>query len=428
MQSSSNASLVLRAIGCHRCDAEAGVRLGKEFLCGSCAMEDLRAGLEPPVVLCDACQRESTLRLDERFLCGRCALALLCIDTQDDPELLRGFGSALASAVVGQREPAIGWAWEMAKRTRDGRMTIAEASAMHHRAIGELARVAEAADTSAAAVPLVEAASSLFGTYAASVDGHLGSLGDEVTDLRDQVRALERTVDELRGERDDIVHRLRRAEQERGALIRHITAAKEEERNRIAGEIHDDTVQLLVALQMRLEMLGGRADDATPKALGELSRVTAASIGRLRTLMFELRSDLLERYGLAGVLRELLGRTQEQYGLDFRLLDRLETETPSDVGINVYRIAQEAITNVRKHAGASVVEIDLEGHDDGVLLTVSDDGTGFDVRAETPADHAGIRFMRDRAERAGGWVQIASAPGTGTTVRSWIPTQIGGTR
>jgi signal transduction histidine kinase len=428
MQSSSNASVVLRAIGCHRCDAEAGVRLGKEFLCGPCAMQDLGSGLEPPVVLCDACERESTLRLDERFLCGRCALALLCIDTQDDPELLRGFGSALASAVVGQREPAIGWAWEMAKRTRDGRMTVAEASAMHHRAICELAEVAEAADTGAAAVPLVEAASSLFGTYAASVDGHLGSLGDEVTDLRDQVRALEQTVDELRCERDDTVHRLRRAELERRALIRHITAAKEEERNRIAGEIHDDTVQLLVALQMRLEMLGGRAVDATPNALGELSRVTAASIGRLRTLMFELRSDLLERYGLAGVLRELLGRTQEQYGLDFRLLDRLETETPSDVGINVYRIAQEAITNVRKHAGASFVEIDLEGHDDGVLLTVRDDGTGFDVRAEGPADHAGIRFMRDRAERAGGWLQIASAPGTGTTVRSWIPAQIGGTR
>jgi signal transduction histidine kinase len=428
MQSSSNVSVVLRAIGCHRCNAEAGVRLGKEFLCGSCAMQDPRTDLEPPVVLCDTCQRESTLRLDEHFLCGRCALALLGPDTQDDPELLRRFDSALASAVVGQREAAIGWAWEMAKRTRDGRMTVAEASAMHHRAIGELARVAKAADTRAATVPLVEAASSLFGTYAASVDGHLGSLRDEVTDLRDQVQAHEETVDELRRERADIVHRLRRAELERGALIRHITAAKEEERNRIAGEIHDDAVQLLVALQTRLQMLGGRADDPTPKALDELGRVTAASIGRLRTLMFELRSDLLERYGLAGMLRELLGRTHEQFGLDFRLVDRLGKETPSDVGINVYRIAQEAITNVRKHAGASLVEIDLEGHDDGVLLTVCDDGTGFDVRAETPADHAGLRFMRDRAERAGGWVQIASAPGSGTTVRSWIPTQIGGTR
>ncbi|MGZ4154013.1 MAG: sensor histidine kinase [Actinomycetota bacterium] len=427
MQSSSNASVVLRAIGCHRCDAEAGVRLGKEFLCGSCAIEDLRVDLEPPVVLCDACQRESTLRLDERFLCGRCALALLCMDRQDDPELLQGFGSALASAVVGQREAAIAWAWEMAKRTRDGKMTVSEASAMHHRAIGNLAQVAEAADGRTGTVRLVEAASSVFGTYAASVDGHLETLADDVTGLRGHVQELERTVDELQRERDDIVHRLRRAEMERGALIRHITAAKEEERNRIAGEIHDDTVQTLVALQMRLQILGGRAGDATPKALDELSRVTAASIGRLRTLMFELRSDLLDRYGLAGMLRELLGRTQDQFGLDFRLVDRLEAETPSDVGINVYRIAQEAITNVRKHAEAAFVEVDLEGHDDGVLLTVCDDGTGFDVRAEPPADHAGLRFMRDRAERAGGWIQMTSTLGTGTTVRAWIPKQIGGT-
>lgn len=424
----SNTSIALRSIGCHRCAAEAGVRLGKEFLCGTCAIEDLRSDPTPPVVLCDVCERDSTLRLDDRFLCGRCALTLLCVDPEEEPDLLRGFASALASAVVGQREPAIAWAWELARRTRDGRVSVVEASATHHRALAELIRSAAADDGPMAAARLVEAGASLFGTYASSLDGHLLGLTDETDDLGARVRALTRTVDDLRRERDELVHRLERAEQGRSAIVRHITSAKEEERARIAEEIHDDTLQTLVALQMRVQALGGGPGGAAADALAELGRATAGSIGRLRTLMFELRSDLLDQYGLVGVLRELLARTEEQFGVRIRLDDRLRMEPQPDVGINVYRIAQEAITNVRKHARTSTAEVRLEERDGGVLLTVADDGTGFDVDREPPADHGGLRFMCDRVERAGGRIEIASAPGAGTSVRCWIPASTGGTR
>lgn len=423
---SSNASVAVGTIGCHRCGAEAGIRFGKEFLCGSCAIQDLRTEPEPPVVLCDFCHRESTLRLDERFLCGRCVLALLCLDGQDEPELLRGFASALASAIVGQREPAIAWAWEIGKRTRDGGLTVAQASAVHHRALAELVRVSQGTEERAVSSGLVEAAASLFATYASSLDGYLEGLRSTLKELREREDELSSTGDDLRRERDELVHRLRRAEEQRAALIRHITAAKEEERGRIAEEIHDDPVQMLVALQMRLQVLQARSGEGAAEVLGELSRATAASIGRLRTLMFGLRSDLLEAYGLVGTLRELLARTEEQFDVRFRLDDGLHAEPPSDVGINLYRVAQEAITNVRKHARASAVDVCLEECDDGVLMTVVDDGTGFEAGEEPGTDHAGMCFMRDRAARAGGWVDVESEPGTGTTVRCWIPSHVEG--
>jgi signal transduction histidine kinase len=419
----TNAAVALRAIGCHRCDAEAGVRIGREFLCGSCAVQDLGSDLEPPVVLCDVCERESTLRFDERFLCGRCALAMLCLDADPEPDVVGRFGSALTSAIVGHREPAIDIAWQIAKRTRDARLSIADASAMYHRALVEAIGADEVPPRT---VRWLQAASGVFGTYAAAMDGYVGTLVDEVRVLRAQVAAAESVGDDLRRDQEETTIRLRRAETERGSLIRHLTRAKEEERGRIAEEIHDDTVQTLVAVQMRLQALGARATDETSsEMLAELGRLTAGSIGRLRTLMFELRSDLLDRYGLAGVLKELLRRTEEQFGIGFRVEDRLQFEPEAEVRANVYRVAQEAITNVRKHAGASMIRVALDAHDGGVMLTVGDDGGGFDPSATPPCEHAGLRFMRDRADRAGGWFEVASVDGVGTTVTAWIPNSIG---
>jgi signal transduction histidine kinase len=414
----TNASVALRAIGCHRCDAEAGVRIGREFLCGSCAVQDLGSDLEPPVVLCDVCERESTLRLDERFLCGRCALAMLCLDPQAEPDVVGRFGSALTSAIVGQREPAIDIAWAIARRTRDGRLSVADASGMYHQALVD----AIGADAPPRTRRWLETASGVFGTYAAAVDGYLGTLIDEVRVLRAEVAAFQSVADDLRREREETTIRLRRAETERGTLIRHLTRAKEEERGRIAEEIHDDTVQTLVAVQMRLQALGVRATDETSsEMLAELGRVTAGSIGRLRTLMFELRSDLLDRYGLAGMLRELLRRTEEQFGIGFRVADRLQSEPGPEARANAYRIAQEAIANVRKHARASMIRVTLDARDGGVMVTVEDDGRGFDVAAVPPCEHAGLRFMRERADRAGGWFEAASGDGLGTTITAWIP-------
>jgi signal transduction histidine kinase len=422
---STNSLLVPTSIGCHRCDAEAGVRIGREFLCGSCAVEDLRTDAEPPVVLCDVCQCDSTLRLDERFLCGRCALTLMCLDTEPDPDVALGFGSAVSSAIVGQREPVIAWAWEIARRTREGRLAVVDASSAYHRVLVERIAVDDASGRDA---EWLRTASAVFGAYAAAVDAHIGALTGESEALRAEAARLRGRVDELGRERDETTGRLRRAERERGALVRHLTNAKEEERSRIAEEIHDDIIQTLVAVHMRLQALARSAGGERADGLAEFARMTAASIGRLRTLIFELRSDVLDRYGLAGTLRELLGRMEEQCGVAFRLDDRLADEPTPEVRANVYRIGQEAITNARKHARAANIHLALEERDGGVLLTLRDDGAGFDVQAVPSIEHAGLRFIRDRAERAGGWISIASEQGVGTEVTSWIPRSIGGDR
>jgi signal transduction histidine kinase len=413
-------SLVLRSVGCRRCDAEASVRIGREFLCGSCAIEDLRVGVEPPIVLCDMCGRESALRLDERFLCGRCATALLFLEPDTETEVVDGFLAAVSSAIVGQREPAIAWAWELARRTRERRLGVGEAAAAYHSALAGVV----GGEPPREGLVALDAASSVFGLYAAGVDGHLEALAGQAASLSDEVETLERTTDELRGERDELSARLRRVRAERANVVRHITEAKESERMRIAEEIHDDTIQALVAVQMRLQTLAAGASPDRD-ALEELSRVTSASIGRLRTLMFELRSDLLERYGLVWTLRELLVRLEERAAILCRLDDGLTSEPPPTVGANVYRIAQEAISNVRKHARASTLGVSLQERDGGVLGTVRDDGVGFDVGTTPPAVHAGLRFMHERAERTGGWVSVESAD-DGTSVRFWIPSEIGG--
>jgi signal transduction histidine kinase len=413
---SAEISTIYRAIGCHRCDAEAGVRVGREFLCGSCAVENLRTASPPPVVLCDVCRRDSTLRLEDRFLCGPCALALLCMEAEAEPDVLEGFASAIGAAAEGRREPVLAWVWELGRLTREGKLSVADASAMYHRALADAAGRTETVAT------LLDAASLLFGSYAASVDGQLAGMADETKAIRKQAVGLKRFADQVTAERDEAIVRLRRAERERRSLVRHLTGAKEEERGRIAEEIHDDTVQTLVAVQMRLQALGrGESAGERKDAVQDLERVTSTAIGRLRRLMFELRPDLLEHYGLVGTLREYLGRTEQHHGLRFRLDDRLGYEPPSDVRANVYRIVQEAVANVRKHAEASGVQVRLEDRDGGIMVLVKDDGSGFEVSSPPGVEHLGMRLMRERAERSGGWLEVSSAPGAGTEVTSWIP-------
>jgi signal transduction histidine kinase len=122
---------------------------------------------------------------------------------------------------------------------------------------------------------------------------------------------------------------------------------------------------------------------------------------------------------VASALRLYLEETKERFGLGYRLDTRLDEEPPAELRVIIYRIAQEAITNVRKHAGASMVEVTLASRDGGVLVTIRDDGAG--IAAAPDARSFGLASMRERAEAAGGWWRIDSKPGTGTTVEFWVP-------
>ncbi len=233
-------------------------------------------------------------------------------------------------------------------------------------------------------------------------------------------------VTELRRAEQELAHsleRLRRTDAERRRLLAHLVQAREEERARIAADIHDDPLQKVAALKLRVGLLRELA--TTPRQeeqLDVLDRTIGQVIASLRGLLFELRPITLDRDGLAAALRELLQRAGEEAGFGFALRDELEAEPPLEVRVVCYRIAQEAIANVRKHAQASFIEVHLASEGSGTRVRIRDDGRGFDpARIPPRPGHLGLPDMRERAELAGGWLRVESAPGAGTTVEFWIP-------
>jgi signal transduction histidine kinase len=207
---------------------------------------------------------------------------------------------------------------------------------------------------------------------------------------------------------------------ERRRLLAHIVGAQEEERRRIALDVHDDYLQSLTAVRMQLERLAGSIEDeARREAAEQLVRDVLATTERMRSLVFELRPPALDWAGVASAIRLYLDETRDRFGLAYELDNRLEDEPPSEVRLELYRIAQEAITNVRKHAEATRVQVAIDTRDGGVLVSVRDDGRGV---AETPGARSfGLAGMRERAESAGGWWRIESGRGGGTTVEFWLP-------
>jgi len=177
------------------------------------------------------------------------------------------------------------------------------------------------------------------------------------------------------------------------------------------------------AVDMRLQMLQGFPESITPEAIADIEGEVARAIERLRSMLFELRPSALDREGLAAALRLYAEHTAKTTGWVVEVRDTLIVEPDPDMQALLYRIAQEALVNVRKHAEASRVEIDVASAADGLVVRVRDDGRGFvpDLLAAPEPGHLGVSTMVERAELAGGWARITSAPGAGTTVECWMP-------
>lgn len=206
--------------------------------------------------------------------------------------------------------------------------------------------------------------------------------------------------------------------------LRHSLEAAEQERKRWARELHDETLQAFGGLRMlNSAALRGGDGDATElrRALKEGIELIDTEIDNLSALIAELRPAALDEIGLVPALRTLAERKGREGKIAIDVLARLEEggRLPAETESVVYRLVQEALNNVVKHAGASRVEAVLERTDDLVEVTVNDDGQGFD-----PADANGgfgLVGMRERVELAGGELRIDAAPGRGTTVSATIP-------
>ncbi|MBI3648660.1 MAG: PAS domain-containing protein [Actinobacteria bacterium] len=216
---------------------------------------------------------------------------------------------------------------------------------------------------------------------------------------------------------------LRRTSQQRRELMERLENAQEQERRRIASDIHDDSIQVMSAVDMRLQTLALEGG-ANAASLLELHGIVQDAIERLRHLLFQLRPFSLDQEGLAVALRQFLEHTAARTGLSWMLdADGLLEEPAPDLRAVIYRIAQEAVMNVRKHAAASEMDVTVATAGTGVILRVRDDGKGFDPLALTRATpgHLGLATTIERAEIAGGWARVHSSPGSGTTLECWLP-------
>jgi two-component system sensor histidine kinase UhpB len=209
------------------------------------------------------------------------------------------------------------------------------------------------------------------------------------------------------------------AERRRGGQL--VVRAQEEERRRLARDLHDEVNQALTAILLRLEALGHEAPAERAREVAELKRLVCQAMEELVNLARQLRPSALDDHGLVPAVEAQLKRFAANTGVEARLrtegeLDRLDEDRQTAV----YRVVQEALANVGRHAGASCVEVDLSAGERGTELRVRDDGGGFDPVAE-PGMGLGLDGMAERARLAGGELEVRSAPGGGTTVTLRLP-------
>ncbi len=242
-----------------------------------------------------------------------------------------------------------------------------------------------------------------------------------------EVHELEALVKRHAHEIDEVRKRLEGSEQAgdtRRRLIADIVHAQEEERRRLAGDIHDDAVQAMTAVLLRIGLLGARLKEPEQVSLAEELEVSVRdTIGRLRRLIVGLSPPELDRAGLASAVRSALDQMRHEFEIDYTLENRLDREPGPEARTIAYRIIQEALANTRKHASASRVKVVFESQEDGILAIVTDDGLGFEVEATLAVirpGHLGLRAMGERAELADGWLRIESSA-EGTVITFWLP-------
>lgn len=210
---------------------------------------------------------------------------------------------------------------------------------------------------------------------------------------------------------------LDRLEFERHESARAALAAQERERQRVASELHDEIGQSLTAAAIQIERAAGSPDPG--KDLGAIAEVVRSSLDEVRRIARELRPEALDDLGLINALIALCSRAAVQGRLRIeRRLAAIPPRSP-ELDLVIYRIAQESLTNVVRHAEASSAVVALVPADGRVVLSVADDGRGLPPRL--PDDSAGISGMRERARLVGAELKIDSTPGRGTTVRLDVP-------
>jgi signal transduction histidine kinase len=236
----------------------------------------------------------------------------------------------------------------------------------------------------------------------------------------EEINRLQRTLIHM-------AHKVKVAQQGLRGYISAITTGQEEERRRLARELHDDTIQSLIALKQRVQLTSmSQADGATGDQLQEIQEMTDQAIRNLRRITRDLRPLYLEDLGLVATLEMLSRETSTSFSIpvDFQSIGTERRYSP-EVELTLYRMAQEGLNNVSRHAQASQATVTIQFNPHTTLLTVSDDGCGFvvpDNPAEfAPRGHYGLLGLQERAELIGAHLEIHSAPDQGTQLVITLP-------
>ncbi|WP_437805144.1 GAF domain-containing protein [Sorangium sp. So ce1078] len=239
--------------------------------------------------------------------------------------------------------------------------------------------------------------------------------------VAERTAELARANEQLRAE----VRQRQRAEDVRTDLLRKIARAQEDERRRVARDLHDSVGQLLAGLSLAVKAVSGR-DLLPPPATARLAEVQrlADELGRqVHALAVQLRPTALDDLGLTAALGHLVGEwsAQTKVPVDFQTVGLDGERLPAEAETALYRVVQEALTNVAKHARARQVSVVVGRHDGHATAVVEDDGLGFDPEAPG-SGRLGLVGMRERVALAGGELDVESSPGAGTTVIARVPT------
>ncbi len=232
----------------------------------------------------------------------------------------------------------------------------------------------------------------------------------------------------LAGMAVDITEKVR-AEEALRALPHRIIEAQETERRRVARELHDGVSQLLASVRFRLlaveAWLHDRADDTLRREVTRAKSYLASALREVRAISHNLRPRELDDLGLVAAIQSAAEELAERSGLQVECrLTRLRQRLPPEIELALYRIFQEAVANILKHAGAECITVQLLRETGGVTLSVGDDGRGFaaSVRKRRSARSSlGLVNMRERAEFIGGTLTVKSVPREGTTIEIWAP-------
>lgn len=239
------------------------------------------------------------------------------------------------------------------------------------------------------------------------------------------------SVQEILGVAEDVTEReaareaLSRSEAEMRRLATRLISIQEEERKRVAREIHDNISQQMAAIAIemsRLRQAPPRTEDGLRERLGAVGREVAAVSDELHGLSHQLHPSVLENLGLEAALEAECNAFSRREGVATSFqAGRIPEALPPEAALCLYRIAQESLRNVAQHADASKAEVSLRLDEDAIVLSVGDDGRGFATNEAASRGGVGLTSMQERARLAGASLSIRSSPGAGTEIRVSAP-------